>query len=80
MTSTTEKVTVEFMPDDKKESHRAAGNWGRWPHNGAVREVMYESDALDMVADDADGYARILPHRPNGWNTRPADFDASEES
>lgn len=28
-------VTVETMPEHLRESHRAAGNSGRWPQNGA---------------------------------------------
>lgn len=58
----TYKVMVEFMPLDEVEGHVAAGNWGRWPHNGAVREIMYEDDALDVLRDDGHGYARIIPH------------------
>lgn len=33
----TELVTVEWMPEHLRSSHEAAGNWGRWPANGAVR-------------------------------------------
>lgn len=53
-------VMVEHMPDHLKASHRAAGNWGIYPHNGAVRERMTRADADDLVASDEDGYARII--------------------
>ncbi len=56
-------VTIEFMPDDLKSSHRAGGSWGEYPHNGSVREEMSESDAEDMVEGDEDGYAHIVPAR-----------------
>ena len=35
-----EIVTVETMPDHLRESHRAAGNWGRYPGNGAIRSQV----------------------------------------
>ncbi len=33
----TETVLVEFMPEQHRASHVAAGNRGRYPHNGARR-------------------------------------------
>jgi hypothetical protein len=54
------QVLVEYMPDEHKASHRAAGNWGTWPYNGAVRERMKREDADEIVQADEDGYARII--------------------
>lgn len=56
----TDVVTVETMPDCFRASHRAAGNWGRYPQNGACRERMPRVDAEQIVADDEDGYAHIV--------------------
>lgn len=47
-------VTVEFMPEHLRESHRQAGNWGRYPHNGAVRIRVGPECAEDLI--DADEY------------------------
>lgn len=56
----TNYVVIETMPDCWRESHRAAGNWGRYPHNGATRVVMTRVEAEDIVADDSDGYDHIV--------------------
>ena len=48
-------VVAETMPDHLRDSHRAAGNWGSYPHNGAERGLAYR-DAID--ADDE--YDRII--------------------
>lgn len=53
-------VTVEEMPDDLRGSHRAAGNWGCWPHNGAERRLVTREEAEAIVSGDADGYAHIV--------------------
>lgn len=55
-----EYVLVETMPDHLCDSHRAAGNWGRYPANGAERSVMTRHEAEEVVADDEDGYAHIV--------------------
>lgn len=55
-----EIVTVETMPDHLRESHRAAGNWGRYPGNGAIRSQVMRFEAEEMVAADPDGYASIV--------------------
>lgn len=52
------KVVIEIMPEYLKASHRAAGNWGVYPHNGAKRfscdwELAYE-------LEDEDEYAFIV--------------------
>lgn len=33
-------VTLEETPDEYRASHRAAGNWGRYPANGATRRLV----------------------------------------
>lgn len=53
-------VIVETMPDHLRDSHRAAGNWGAYPHNGAERESMSRAEADEVVEGDLDGYARIV--------------------
>lgn len=53
-------VVVEYMPEVWAESHRAAGNFGTYPYNGAKRVLMVESDAIERVSEDPDGYARIV--------------------
>lgn len=37
----------ETMPDHLRSSHRAAGNWGSHPHNGAVRAWSPDPDLYD---------------------------------
>lgn len=51
-------VIVETMPDQHRASHEAAGNWGSYPHNGAVRRVMSRSDAESVC--DGDDYNHII--------------------
>ncbi len=53
-------VTVETMPEHLRESHRAARNWGVYPHNGAERLTMTRDEADELVNDDTDGYAHIV--------------------
>lgn len=53
-------VWVETMPDHLRASHRAAGNWGVYPHNGAERRLVEADDAEEIVEADPDGYARIV--------------------
>jgi len=53
-------VTVETMPDCHRSSHRAAGNWGTYPANGAERTEMTREDAQEIVDADEDGYDHIV--------------------
>lgn len=53
-------VTLETMPDHLRGSHRAARNWGVYPHNGAERTRMPREDAEAIVESDPDGYAHIV--------------------
>jgi hypothetical protein len=55
---TKDAVLVETMPEQHRESHRAAGNWGDYPHNGAERRIMHRADAEALCGDDE--YNRIL--------------------
>jgi hypothetical protein len=59
-------VIVETMPAHLQESHRAAGNWGVYPHNGAVRTEMSLQEASDVIAADTFGYARIVKRPASG--------------
>jgi hypothetical protein len=53
-------VTLETMPDCWRASHRAAGNWGVYPHNGAERRECSEEEAEEEIAADPDGYAHVV--------------------
>lgn len=53
-------VIVETMPDHLRGSHRAAGNWGVYPHNGAERLIRFRDEAQELVDNDPDGYASIV--------------------
>lgn len=53
-------VTVEYMPAHLRASHRAAGDWGVYPLNGAERVRMSLEDAEEAVAADEDGYDHIV--------------------
>ncbi len=53
-------VIVETMPGHLRESHRDAGNWGQYPHNGAERQIMARADAQELVSADSDEYNRIV--------------------
>lgn len=60
MTTTTKTVTIETMPDHLRSSHRAAGNWGSYPANGANRREVSLDEAEEIVAADEDGYDHIV--------------------
>lgn len=53
-------VIVETMPDHLRGSHRAARNWGIYPHNGAERCIMSRADAEALCEADADEYDNIV--------------------
>jgi hypothetical protein len=59
-TENTTTVTVETMPDWLRDSHRAAGNWGQYPSNGAVRQRVEIGEAEELVESDDDGYNKII--------------------
>lgn len=62
MSEETTIVIVETMPAHLQESHRAARNWGVYPHNGAVRTEMSYEEARDVIATDPSGYAHVVKH------------------
>jgi hypothetical protein len=47
---------IETMPDHLRESHRAARNWGTYPHNGAERSIVDESS----LPDEGDEYDHVV--------------------
>lgn len=47
-----ETVVVEWMPEQIRASHVAAGNRGSYPHNGAVRNRVARSCADWMIEHD----------------------------
>jgi hypothetical protein len=65
-------VILETRPDWCRDSHRAARNWGVYPHNGATRSLVTRDQAEMYVAEDPDGYARIVR------DATPADVEADE--
>lgn len=67
---------VETMPASLRESHRAAGNWGDYPHNGAERFLT----ACPEVYCDGDEYNhRVRPALDSDWRDYPrAEGEGSE--
>jgi len=53
-------VLFEDMPRHLRESHRAAGNWGKYPHNGATRSLLGRDEAESLVDEDLDCYSHIV--------------------
>lgn len=66
---TAEYVLVERMPEHLRASHRAAGNWGVYPHNGAER-VLVHRDCAPEAEDDE--YDRVIR------DARPGDVERFE--
>jgi hypothetical protein len=64
MSDHADHVLLEYMPAHLAASHEAAGNWGRYPDNGAVRIVMRRDDADAEVKGDIYGYARVVRDVP----------------
>lgn len=64
----TKYYLIETMPDCHRDSHRAANNWGRYPHNGAEREIVPEG----LEPDGSDEYDRVIREATeaeyNEWN------------
>lgn len=52
-------VTIEEMPDYLRGSHRAAGNWGSYPHNGATRRKVSQQEADEIIESDPE-YAHVV--------------------
>lgn len=57
-----EYVVLEWMPGYLRESHRAAGNWGVYPANGANRTIEHIAAARASVKADDDEYNSIVSH------------------
>ena len=53
-------VTIEVMPDQHRQSHRNAGNWGQFPLNGALRFRTTRQQADEIIESDPDGYAHLV--------------------
>lgn len=53
-------VVVEYMPEYLRSSHEAAGNSGRWPHNGATRYACSAALAEDMT-EVFGNWCRVVP-------------------
>jgi hypothetical protein len=53
-------VVIETMPAQHRDSHKAAGNWGFYPHNGAIRKRLGRDEAEEICSADPDGYDHIV--------------------
>lgn len=56
----TTTVLIETMPVELRASHRAARNWGEFPHNGAERRRVTLEEAEAIEAADPE-YDHIVP-------------------
>lgn len=54
-----ETVVVEYMPNHVRSSHRAAGNRGSYPTNGAVR-VRVEKSCADSIVESEPEWASVV--------------------
>ncbi len=64
-------VVVELMSSHLISSHVAAGNFGRWPHNGSERYVTTREWAEEVMAGrDYDHIVR---------DATPADLEEHDE-
>lgn len=52
-------VAVEYMPEQFRDSHTAAGNRGAYPYNGAIR-FRAEKSCADMLVESEGEWAKIL--------------------
>jgi hypothetical protein len=51
------RTLIETMPAHLCGSHKAAGNWGSYPFNGAERRIV-DGDGADELADN--GYDEVV--------------------
>lgn len=49
-----EMILIEWMPPYLRESHRAAGNAGVYPHNGSVRALVEWSCGQTLLDAEPD--------------------------
>lgn len=88
---TTTYTLIEYMPECHRASHKAAGNSGRWPVNGAVR-VYVEGDVResdldpqwasvieDGISELPDGETAIVASDLDADAWRPLPPDADED-
>jgi hypothetical protein len=54
-----ETVLVEFMPEQYRESHKAAGNRGVYPANGAQR-IRVERSCAERITEADPNWAEIV--------------------
>jgi hypothetical protein len=52
-------VLVEYMPEQHRDSHAAAGNAGGYPSNGAVR-LRVERSCADLMMDTDGDWCSIV--------------------
>lgn len=57
--SSSDAVTVEWMPESLRASHTSGGNRGRYPHNGSLRLTCCRSCADGLVESDPDWTAIV---------------------
>jgi len=52
-------VLVEYMPECWRSSHTAAGNYGVYPENGAIR-ARVSRECADMLTDGESEWTTIV--------------------
>ena len=68
-------VVVETMPEHLRASHRAAGNWGTYPVNGAVRRRVPLEEAEELSLDEE--YDHIVEGTAREESTDDPDLDVT---
>jgi hypothetical protein len=58
-----ELVKLEFMPLHLRASHRAAGNRGVYPHNGARRILVSRACAEEIIDVDGEWCHRVASEK-----------------
>ena len=65
---------IEYMPMHLRDSHRAAGNSGRWPHNGSERLYV----AGDVPPSELDEWASVLAEGVSQAAVDAGQYEVSE--
>lgn len=52
-------ATVEYIPTYLRDAHRAAGNPGSYPHNGAVRVNLCPGCAKTVLAENPEWAEKV---------------------
>lgn len=52
-------VLVEYMPDQHRASHRAAGGRGTYPHDGSIR-IRVEQSCADGIVESDGEWCRVV--------------------